>query len=332
MYLLSPYVVSLLTGLIFAMTLVPLMAKFPRIRGKEISIKVRAAVLSLGFAAAILAPFGAGLYLGADVGLKQLKRLQSNGGAGVSLVQGSGLQATVKGWLEANPRLDRIAKSLPMSEEELLAGAERGLRVVVAKTTEIIEKLASQIPTSFIQTLIALIALYFVLADGPKFQKSLEHSPFFRAAQNRELMSVFANVSSSVLMAAVASGFLQALILSCTSAILGFGSPVLIGVITFFCSFLPLVGTAPVPVALAIGAAAMGHSTTAILFLVIGFIASLSNNFIFPIVVGRKKQIHPFMAFITAFGGLQMIGIYGIFVGPVLYATLAKMVSFIDEA
>ena len=56
----------------------------------------------------------------------------------------------------------------------------------------------------------------------------------------------------------------------------------------------------------------------ALVLLVAAMGVSLVDNVVRPWVLKGTGNLHPFLAFIAAFGGLQVFGFAGVFLGPIL--------------
>ncbi|RYZ70848.1 MAG: AI-2E family transporter, partial [Proteobacteria bacterium] len=55
-----------------------------------------------------------------------------------------------------------------------------------------------------------------------------------------------------------------------------------------------------------------------------------SDNIVRPYVLKGGAEMHPLIGFVAAFGALDMIGFYGLFIGPIvagLFFTLLPMVA-----
>ena len=51
----------------------------------------------------------------------------------------------------------------------------------------------------------------------------------------------------------------------------------------------------------------------------------LGDHFVWPTLVGNSARLPFLLAFVGVFGGLQVFGLIGIFVGPVIMASLATI-------
>ena len=93
----------------------------------------------------------------------------------------------------------------------------------------------------------------------------------------------------------------------------------LIFTLTFFFSFIPILGAAPVAFVLCLIAFLLQKSSSGFILLVTGSIAGVIDNILRPLLMGRKDDmIHPFISLLSLLGGIIVFGVPGLFIGPVL--------------
>jgi predicted PurR-regulated permease PerM len=116
--------------------------------------------------------------------------------------------------------------------------------------------------------------------------------------------------------------------------ILGIPSAALWGMVTVVTSVLPVVGAAGVWAPGAVYLAATGHWTRAIILAVFGTgVISTVDNFLRPRLVGGRVGLSELVMFFSVLGGLQVFGVLGIVLGPVLFAIAAGILDVLsDEA
>ncbi len=113
----------------------------------------------------------------------------------------------------------------------------------------------------------------------------------------------------------------QGLVAGITFAGLGVSGASLLGIVTAFCAIIPSFGAfivwAPVAVFLAVG----HHWIRAIILTGIGsLIISTLDNFLYPILVGTRLQMHTVPIFLSIVGGVWFFGVPGLVLGPIAFA------------
>jgi predicted PurR-regulated permease PerM len=102
----------------------------------------------------------------------------------------------------------------------------------------------------------------------------------------------------------------------------GLSQPLLWATITMLASFLPVVGTAAVWVPVSVVTFAMGRTGAAIFIAIWGFlvVTAVADYVVRPRLVGSHTQVHPLPLLISLIGGVEMLGLMGVLVGPVVMA------------
>ena len=109
---------------------------------------------------------------------------------------------------------------------------------------------------------------------------------------------------------------------------LGLQSPVLWGVVMGLLAIVPVLGAFVIWIPAAIVLALQGMWGKAILLTIWGTVViGLIDNLLYPVLVGKKLQLHTLAVFFAIVGGLMVFGASGIIIGP---AVLSLTVALID--
>jgi predicted PurR-regulated permease PerM len=110
--------------------------------------------------------------------------------------------------------------------------------------------------------------------------------------------------------------------------LLGVPSPVMWGVVMFFLSFLPIVGTWLVWLPAAAYLALTGHVAGAVILIAWG-VASLIvvDNFIYVRIAGDRMHLHQVPALLAFVGGLAVFGATGMILGPAMLAVTVAVLE-----
>jgi predicted PurR-regulated permease PerM len=105
-------------------------------------------------------------------------------------------------------------------------------------------------------------------------------------------------------------------------------SALLWGVMMFLLSTIPMAGSAIVWGPAAIYLFATGHWIKAVMLVVWGgVVIGLIDNILRPRLVGKRAKLHELIIFFSVLGGLQVFGVLGLFVGPVVAAIALALVE-----
>ena len=169
--------------------------------------------------------------------------------------------------------------------------------------------------------LLTFYFLFYFLRDRARLLAGLERMLPLTAAEFRTLAdsigrTIFASVYGTMAVAA-----LQGLLGGLMFWWLGLPSPVFWGVIMGLLAIVPFLGAFVVWVPASLTLALNGQFLAAAAMAVWGLVViGLIDNFVYPILVGRKLAMHTMLSFIAIFGGLILFGTHGIVLGPMILA------------
>jgi len=175
---------------------------------------------------------------------------------------------------------------------------------------------------SFFITLgVMLYLTFFLLRDGNKLSALVVDAVPLQSEQRRALADKFI----SVVRATIKGNIIVAIVQGGLGGIifwgLGIGGALLWAVSMAFLSLIPAVGTGLIWVPVAIYLFATGAMAKGAILVFCGvFVIGMVDNVLRPILVGRDTRMPDYMVLISTLGGLQLFGISGFVVGPVIAA------------
>jgi predicted PurR-regulated permease PerM len=172
-----------------------------------------------------------------------------------------------------------------------------------------------------LMAVLMLVALFFLLRDGPILIAWIESTPSMPPGRVRTLLLELRDVSKSVVGAQAASGLAQATVATIGYAVAGVPSPVVFGVLSLAASFIPVGGVALVGLPLAGLLWLRGHPGWAI-FVALWtiLVTGLIDNVVRPLVVRGGTKLNGGLVFFALLGGLLAFGLIGVVVGPLALA------------
>jgi predicted PurR-regulated permease PerM len=180
----------------------------------------------------------------------------------------------------------------------------------------------------FFDLSVTILAMFYLYRDGASMVERLrELLPFEKAHRNRMIEDarnlIFASVTSS-LVAAAAHGLLGGLAFGLT----GIKTPIFWGVMMGFFSFIPLVGSSLIWIPIAVSLMVGGHVTRGIVLIVFcGLIVGLVDNLIRPWLISGRAEMSGLVVFISVIGGIEVFGLLGVVLGPMVVATTASLLD-----
>ncbi|HEY1079152.1 MAG TPA: AI-2E family transporter [Bdellovibrio sp.] len=204
-----------------------------------------------------------------------------------------------------------------------LAGPARGMMDnVLRRGGEIIFNFSSdilaQLPAILLASFVFLLVLVALLVKASVIRSlANEYSPFKEETTQR-IVEITKGGCESTLFSTLIIGLIQAGVVSIGSLIFGEGDFWLVLTATFFVSFIPVIGAAPVGFLLAIMAFVGDRTGAGIGMTIVAIIAGSIDNVLKPFMVGKDNDVNPIVGFTCVVGAIIMMGLPGLIIGPVI--------------
>lgn len=220
-------------------------------------------------------------------------------------------------------RLFITANPLPLEVQESLRNNfmqfVETLKVYLGKTTELLIDFIAILPLIFTVIIVSAVATFFISKD-----RELIINYFINLIPPKALMPLNSLVST---MTSALTGFLRAqLFLVSLTAIqaifglylLGVDFPFTIGFLSGVFDLLPILGTGTIFIPWALWHLLIGNHKLGIALLILYAILIIVRQLIEPKIIGDSIGLHPLATLVSVFVGLRLLGIKGIFIGPIV--------------
>ena len=216
------------------------------------------------------------------------------------------------------------------------SGLEAAINSLPARASQFLVTFASSLVAGLAgfvgESIVTLIVLFFVFRDGAGF---LNHCASLLPLEHERTVRLFSQVRQSVfanLYGILAVALAQGLLTSAGVAIVGVGSPLLLGIAAAVCSLVPFVGPTLVWLPVTIFLFVSGHPGKGLFLLAWGAIAvGTSDNIIRPLVIASQVKLHPLLLLFALIGGVQQFGFVGLFIGPVVISVVLALTDMLRE-
>ena len=176
-----------------------------------------------------------------------------------------------------------------------------------------------------------ITSLYYFLADGPALLAAAEEMIPLPVDYQRRLCTKFEVVVRAVVMATFIAAFIQGFATSIALQLCGIGYFWIFLAIATFASLVPLVGAWIVWGPCVILLALQGHWTAAILLALWGaIVVSMLDNIVKMYVLQNGADLHPLLSFVSVVGALEVLGLWGIFIGPIVASCLFALIQIFN--
>ncbi|HVF58025.1 MAG TPA: AI-2E family transporter [Pyrinomonadaceae bacterium] len=248
------------------------------------------------------------------------------------------LQANVKSLLDPNsPVTGRYLQWVgqyvditQLQSDEFIADRLKGLSGAIASSTL---GIVGGVVGVVVEIFFVIFTMYYLFRDGDRLRGALREALPLDSSKSREIFERTRDVISASVYGVLAIAAIQGLLGGLAFWALGIPSPLLWGVVMVFLSMIPMAGAFIVWVPAAIYLAITGHWVKALILvgwgtLVIGTV----DNFLRPKLVGEKTRLHELLIFFSVLGGLQVFGVLGLVLGPVIVAITLALIDVVRQA
>lgn len=203
--------------------------------------------------------------------------------------------------------------------------------------TSTLQKVTS-IPIAFIYITITILSTYFICADKFYILDQLEHhvprlwvKKFGKHL--REITSVLGNYLKAEVILIVISFFIVLIGLSIGKFTgLNIEYPLLCALGIAFVDALPIVGSGTVMIPWAIFASLDENISLALLLIGLYVFTIIIRQVVEPKLISNKIGIHPIFTLIAMYTGFKLIGVIGLFLGPIILIILKNIfATMIDD-
>ncbi len=192
--------------------------------------------------------------------------------------------------------------------------------------------LVANVVAFVVGSVIMVLGLYHFLAEKETILAEVERLSPLEEQDQRTLHDSFVRACRGILVGNVLAAFLQAALNGIGFAVLGLEAAWLLAFLTFFTSFVPFVGAGAVWIAVSIYLVFQGRIVEAAALSVYGMlIVSTVDNLIRAYALHDTARIHPLIALISILGGIQLVGLWGVIVGPVTAAFFYALLGILHK-
>jgi len=255
------------------------------------------------------------------------------------VVQEKTASGEARAWVEGNLRSNALARLaarvLPRELRESVdltelgvQGAQRGSAYVIGE----IGGFARNVLGFVVNFLLMLIMLFFFFRDGQRLYLAFRELLPMEHEHKDAIFGILYETLSAVVQGMTVTAVLQGVLAGAAFWALDLPFALFLGLASAVASFVPLGGAALVWVPAVVYFFTQGLWVRAVILLVWGtFVVSLVDNVVRPLVIGSRTNIPTLFLFFGILGGLQAYGVIGIFIGPVLLATVVAFLKIYRE-
>ena len=216
------------------------------------------------------------------------------------------------------------------SRQQLQSLAKRSLGLA-GKTLDTTFNVLGSAVSALVGLLMFCIGLYYFLADGPALLSATQSLIPVYVGYQKELLQQFDKVVRAVVLATFMAAIGQGLATSIALYVVGFHHFFIIFIIATCASIIPVAGTWLIWGPCAIWLGYQGHWGSVAFLVIFGAaVIGTMDNVIRAFVLQSDAKLHPLLAFVSVLGGLQMMGLWGVFIGPIIACCLHALIQIFN--
>lgn len=317
LYVLSPFIVAFFFGGMLALALSPFLAMY--MKKYKWSKKKALNIMSLVLFFLVAVPVGIFCIRGARI-ISEFFTKQS-----ISTLT----QTTQE---KVYSFIDQLAVSNHLESDMVKEKFNAFLTTAGTWTLQAFSDLVTQIPDLLLGVLVMNLSFYFFLLKEDEIREVFDRYYYFSKDHSNRFISVLKSSCREVFLSNVITGILQSTIVSLGALACGLGDFYIIFFLTFIISFIPVIGAAPMAFALSALAFMEKRTGAGITMAVIGTFAGLADNVVRPYLVSLGEvEVPAFIGFLAVIGGVYVLGLPGLFVGPLLASLVYGALPIIVE-
>ncbi len=179
---------------------------------------------------------------------------------------------------------------------------------------------------------VMLYLTFFLLRDGRALIERIRQMIPLEEKKRQILMDKFLVVIRATIKGSLIIAIIQGTLGGLAFWALDIRGALLWAVLMGICSLIPAIGTGFVWVPVALFLLVTGDVWQGIVLILCGvFVISMVDNLVRPILVGRDTRMPDYVVLISTLGGLQLFGINGIVIGPLLAALFIAIWSIFSD-
>jgi predicted PurR-regulated permease PerM len=196
------------------------------------------------------------------------------------------------------------------------------LKLLQSGTSQLIGMLTTAVKnlSIFALSLVFMVfTLYFFYVDGTHLLEVFVRAIPIHDEYLHRFIARFRESASGLFRGFVLVALYQASAAFVLMSIFGIKQALLLGVLAFFCSFVPMLGAGAVWGPVGVSIILTTSPLQGLVFIALSaFFVSTMDNFIRPLVLKNRINIHPLLIFFSLMGGLVLFGFNGLVLGPMI--------------
>lgn len=204
-----------------------------------------------------------------------------------------------------------------LKPEDIKAFLSRMSEVMLSASWSFVEGIFGML----VGIVISVFVMFYLLRDGEKIVSDIPGIMPMDNSQAKLLLKETTALINATIRGTMFIALIQGTLTGIIFWILGIPSYLLLGFLAMLFSLIPTGGTAFITVPVIIILVITGeYGKAGILALYAALVIGMIDNFLLPKLIRQKVKMNELFVFFSVIGGLQIFGILGLFMGPIILA------------
>ncbi|MFO0569750.1 MAG: AI-2E family transporter [Polyangiaceae bacterium] len=284
-----------------------------------------------GVSASLLA-LGAGLVIVGTVGGLVYLMIARGAVAANTLATGFDPQGSLR---KSLARLDEFSRTSPFGPIDVSGRVAEAATVAASKLSDWAAVVAGATFSAVLTLFFTILTTFFMLRHWVELMEGAERMLPLHPLHTRVVLSEFQKVGKEVFVGTMLTGIIQGVLGGVSYALAGAPEAALLAALTAISSLVPIIGTALVWIPVGVVLMVTGELGSGLFVLVWGTVlVGLAGEYLVRprLVGGKKSHVPSLITFISLIGGVQVFGLPGLVVGPVVASVALAVLKTYDRA
>jgi predicted PurR-regulated permease PerM len=283
-----------------------------------------------GVSASLLA-LSSGLVIVGAVGSLAYLVVARGFAAANSLAHGFDPQGTLR---KVFARLDEIGRAVRLGPSDLSARVTSAAAEAASKLSDWAAAIAGATFSALLTLFFTVLMTFFMLRHWTTIELAAERMLPLHPLHTRVVLTEFQKVGKEVFVGTAVTGIIQGVLGGVSYALMGVPEAALLGALTAISSLIPLIGTALVWIPVGVALLVADQVGAGLFVLVWGtvLVGLCGEYLVRPRLVGGRGHVPTLITFISLFGGVQVFGLPGLVMGPVVASVALAVLKTYDRA
>ena len=179
---------------------------------------------------------------------------------------------------------------------------------------------------------VILFTLFFFLRDGKQIIYKIKDSLPFKSKVKKRFMSETLNVMQGLMLGLLIIALLEGIISFIGFYIFNIPNPLVWSFIIVILAMIPMLGPTLVYLPASLYLVLMGNILDGVMLLIYSIITlGYTDNIVRHQIITKTAKVNPVIALVGVFGGIQLMGIPGIIVGPLVLSLFVVIYKIYEE-